>query len=371
MTCLVFVGTVTHPVPHFEARNGAGIHVLRLDEETGTLTALSVTGEAVNPHYLAFDPTVAALYAIGEVMEWPEGRVTAYRFDPASATLRMGNWQPTRGHLACFLSLSTDRRHLFVANYGMKPPGSEPDRAFAAFPVTQGSIGSVTGTVSQQGHGPNPERQERSHPHCILQLPDGRLACTDLGTDELRLYAFDPATGQIAQQPDCIIRMPPGAGPRHLVHTASGDRLFVVNEMAATVTLLRRAGSAYAIAETVSILPAETEAPDRYAAAIVLSPQGHLYVSNRRPDCISLLTAQEGNGPLRLAGCWPSGGRTPRSMALSPTGRFLLVGNQDSGDLSVFAVAPDSGALTQVSTLPLAAPMCIIMAAEPATFRPI
>ena len=116
MGCLVFVGTVTRPVPHFAAQGGAGIHVLSLDEESGQLAALSVMAEAVNPHYLAFDERSATLFAISEVMEWPEGSVTSYRYDADAATLTIGNSQPTLGHLACFLSLSRNRDHVLVAN---------------------------------------------------------------------------------------------------------------------------------------------------------------------------------------------------------------------------------------------------------------
>jgi 6-phosphogluconolactonase (cycloisomerase 2 family) len=47
----------------------------------------------------------------------------------------------------------------------------------------------------------------------------------------------------------------------------------------------------------------------------------------------------------------PSGGQTPRHFSLSPDGRFLLVANQDSGNLVRFAVNPTGGGLTRLGDL--------------------
>ena len=47
----------------------------------------------------------------------------------------------------------------------------------------------------------------------------------------------------------------------------------------------------------------------------------------------------------------PSGGKTPRHFSLSPDGRFLLVANQDAGNLVRFAVDPDTGRLTRQGEL--------------------
>lgn len=366
MGSLVFVGTLTRPVPHFEAKGGAGIHVLRLDETNGHLSTLSVTADAVNPHYLAFDETSSTLYAASEVMDWPQGRLTAYRFEPATARLAMTNTQPTLGHLTCFVSLDQARQHVVVANYSMRPEGAGPDSAFAVFPVAGGTIKPASSAVSRRGGGPDAVRQERSHAHCIQQLPDGRLAATDLGSDAVLIYAFDAASGRIGQEPDCIIAMPPGAGPRHFVYDRGGTRLFVVNEMASTVSVLVKDGDGFTLGQTVSVLPPDVEAPDRYAAGIVMGRAGdHVYVSNRRPDTISLLRVNASSGELQLAGCWPSEGRTPRSMAMSADGRYLLVGNQDSGAIAVFAIDATTGALSFASSFPIKAPMCVVTVANP------
>lgn len=364
-SCLVFVGTLTQDVPHFAARGGQGIHVLRLDYGSGELKPLSVSRGVENPNYLAFDAERNALYAASEMMDWPEGKITQLNFDPATFELSPGDAQSSLGHLSCFLSLDSARRHLLVANYSMLPAGSEPDRAFAVLPIAGGRVGPASSSIRRRGNGPNAARQERSHPHCIIPLPDGRLVATDLGTDELLLFNLNRAAGLITAQPVASVVLPPGSGPRHVVASASGHRLYVVQEMACSVAVLDAIGDSFAISQILPILPDGAQTADSAAAAIQLSPCGRfVFASNRWPDRVSLLRQDDSTGELRLAGIWPTGGRTPRSMALSPNGRFLIIGNQDSGTVNVFAVDPDSGELSPTSHIALSAPMCVVTASE-------
>ena len=120
--------------------------------------------------------------------------------------------------------------------------------------------------------------------------------------------------------------------------------------------------------QTVSIFPPDVEAPDRYAASIALSSSGDkIYVSNRRPDYISLLGSDPLTGALQLSGCWPSGGKTPRSITLCPDGRFLLAANQDGGNITVFAVDQRTSALSAVQQYAIKAPMCVIAVSQHGT----
>lgn len=53
-----------------------------------------------------------------------------------------------------------------------------------------------------------------------------------------------------------------------------------------------------------------------------------------------------GNGLLRLLQSISSGGRGPREFALSPDGRYLLTGNQDTDNISIFVIDEDTGVLS-------------------------
>jgi 6-phosphogluconolactonase (cycloisomerase 2 family) len=51
------------------------------------------------------------------------------------------------------------------------------------------------------------------------------------------------------------------------------------------------------------------------------------------------------NGQLRLLGRRSTLGKTPREFAIDPTGRWLIVGNQDSDSVFFFRRNPQTGEL--------------------------
>jgi 6-phosphogluconolactonase len=57
----------------------------------------------------------------------------------------------------------------------------------------------------------------------------------------------------------------------------------------------------------------------------------------------------------------PSGGKTPRNFAISPNGKWLVCGHQDSNNLTVFHINQDNGRLektAQTATVPAA--VCVL-----------
>ncbi len=70
-----------------------------------------------------------------------------------------------------------------------------------------------------KGTGPNPERQESSHPHHVVSIP-GRteFLIPDLGADRTWRVVRDPA-GELTVKGEVVY--PPGNGPRHVVFHGS------------------------------------------------------------------------------------------------------------------------------------------------------
>jgi 6-phosphogluconolactonase len=329
---------------------------------------LSVTIGADNPTYIAFDPEQNFLYTTSEVFEWHEGIVTSYALDPRSGELTYINKQPTLGHLSAFVSLDRRRRHLLVSNYSMQPAATRPGKALVILPLEAGTIKPASDSVMRAGTGPNTERQERSHAHCLVEIPDGRLVTADLGTDEVAFYDFDAEVGRLSEEPAEIVSMPPGSGPRHLVCSEDGARIHILNEMTQTVALLVRAGlgKPYEIAQTISTLPEGADTSGT-SAGIVLSLDGRfLFTSNRGHDSIMAFRVDIGSGRLTQIGSCASGGRTPRTFAIDPSGRFLIVANQEGRNLTILRIDQATGALTDNQTsVELNSPMCVCVALLP------
>jgi len=57
---------------------------------------------------------------------------------------------------------------------------------------------------------------------------------------------------------------------------------------------------------------------------------------------------------------FPTQGKTPRNFEIDPTGKFLFLANQDTNNVVVFRIDPNSGRLTPTGqTLHVPSPVCL------------
>jgi 6-phosphogluconolactonase len=83
-----------------------------------------------------------------------------------------------------------------------------------------------------------------------------------------------------------------------------------------------------------------------------MSPDGkYLYAANRGHNSIAMYSINDSTGELTALGNQPSLG-TPRAFGIDPTGKFMLVGGLDSGDLATYKINP-TGTLTHLKTQPI------------------
>jgi 6-phosphogluconolactonase len=88
-----------------------------------------------------------------------------------------------------------------------------------------------------------------------------------------------------------------------------------------------------------------------------------VYFVNRDSNFLYSFRAEFASGKLTPIGRTPCGGKTPRNFILDPTERWMLVANQDSNLISVFARNPETGALAENGkSFAAATPMCILFA---------
>lgn len=293
--------------------------------------------------------------------------VSAYRYDAAGRRLRYINAQPTVGSLTAHVSLDREGRHLFATNYGGMPAGEGPDRAVVIYALRENGGLDAPGTgIGLSGCGPNPARQERSHPHCSQPSPDGRfLAVADLGLDAVVSYAYGPQ-GRCSTAPVATLKLPPGAGPRHLAFHPDGGRAVVICELDSTVTSLRFDIDT-GMFEMVHILSTVSPGSNagNHPSDVLFDPNGRfVYGANRGPDTIVVLPMEVETGRLLTVAHQSRGGRTPRHLSIESSGRFPIVANQDSDQLSVFSIDELTGTLGQVASIPVGTPMCAVF------FRP-
>ncbi|MEX2551879.1 MAG: lactonase family protein [Actinomycetota bacterium] len=356
------VGSLNREAPYFQGARGPGLSVMSFDESKLSAETVAETSSIDNPTFLTVDEPSGCIYANSEVFGWHEGVVSAYRYDAAGQRLDYLNKQPTLGSIAAYNSLSRDRRHLFVANYAMGSGG--PDQAVAVFGVDAvGRLSPPVASVAHAGRGPHPERQERNHAHCVLQAPESQLVLVaDLGLDRIVGYRLEDGGGltRIGETPTA-----PGSGPRHLAFHPQERLVLVSNELDSTVSSFSWDDSGrLEHRATVAIVP-DTFGGESHAADLHFSPDGAFaYASNRGHDSIAVLSVEAPSGALKLVEQAPSGGKTPRNLTLTPSGRHVLAANQNGDNITIFERNEGSGRLRDTgSRILIGTPVCVRVAA--------
>ncbi len=340
-----------------------GIDVFRFDPATGQVRPLSSV-KTVNPSYLVVSRDQRYVYAVNELPgdngpATERGGISAFTFDPQAGRLTFINQVSSEGNDPCYLSLSPDGRYLLAANYSV---AADPGGSFAVFPLQEGGrVGTAVLVVHQQGGGPVQGRQDNAHVHSTVFTPDGRYLFTqDLGNDKLYEYRYtnDGSRGLISPTPEGYVQMPAGSGPRHLVFDAGGHYAYLTSELAGTVTTLQYANGTLKPLQTLK-LTAPGFKGKIGAGAVHLSPDGRFLYATNRGDAneIVIFAVDPSDGMLRPVGRQSTLGRTPREFAIDPTGRWLIVGNQDSDTAYVFRRDPATGMLTQPARLDIGSPV--------------
>jgi 6-phosphogluconolactonase len=337
-----------------------GIYAYSFDEGTGELKQTGLAATIDNPTFMALAPDGKRLFSISEASDFAGkngGGITGFNLDRKTGHLTEINAVPSGGPGTCHVAVDHTGRCAFVANYN---GGSA-----ASFHVSDdGHLSEAVSFFQYEGHGPNKERQEKAHAHRVTLSPDNRfLLINDLGLDRIHVYKLDAKTAKLTPNDPPAWKSAPGAGPRALRFHPNGKWAYCVTEMTSTVVVFdwnAEAGTLEAI-QTVELNP-EGYKGETGGCEIIFDRKGRFaYVANRLNDFMASFTISEADGKLALIGRTSCGGKVPRHIALSPNDRWLLVANQASNNISVFARDANTGKLADSGkNFELATPQCLL-----------
>jgi 6-phosphogluconolactonase len=353
---LAYVGT-------YSDRGGKGIYAYHFDAKTGNLVDLGLAVATPDPSFLAISKDGKFLYAVNETSTYqgqPTGSVSSFAIHKDTGKLTPLNTLSSRGPGPAHLVIDRSGKSLLVANYD----GGN----VAVFPILEnGSLGEASAFVQHKGSSVVPDRQKGPHAHDIAMSPDNRFALVaDLGLDQIIVYPFDSAKGTLGTPH--IVKVHPGAGPRHLAFSPNGKFVYLINEIQSSINSFSYSAANGELRElqTVSTLPKEFKGAND-TAEIEVHPSGRfLYGSNRGQDSVVLFTIDPAKGTLTNAGFTLTRGKTPRNFAIDPTGHWLFAENHESDNFVIFKIDEKTGQLTpQGDALHVPAPVCIKFVAIP------
>jgi 6-phosphogluconolactonase len=347
-----------------------GILSFQWNAETGTLAPEPIAAKIDQSTWIQLSPDKKFLYVASEVDEFqgkPTGAVASYahvrgKLTPISIV-------PSTGTGTCHLTTDHTGRVVICANYG---GGSA-----ASFLSTNGKLSEAVWSEHYPGyrdssnkptHGPVADRQEAAHAHYISISPDNHFVfVNDLGGDLVRIYRLDVETGKLTFANSYHAQ--PGDGPRTLHFHPNGKIAYCMNELNSTVVVLEWNATRPSLTpiQRVKLLTDTPPPPGitNTGCDTVLSRDGRFaYFNNRGENFLMSFSIDPATGRLTPLGSDPrtgAGGKTPRNFTLDPTERWVLVANQGSSNIAIFARNPKTGEIAaKGKSFAAPTPMCIV-----------
>lgn len=344
-----------------------GIYHSSLDTETGKLTRPQLAAECNEPGFLALHPDGKTLYATGrpDSASGPRDAVSAFRVKGEAGRKQLefiaavGTGDGGAAHVA------TDHagKVLLSAQYG---GGSTSLYELAK----DGSIARLAEVkehaelMPQVGSGVVEGRQNESHAHWAGTSPDDRFVFVpDLGMDRVVIWKLDADKPSLTHHGFGVC--PPGSGPRHMKFSPDGSKIYVLNELALTITVFEfnAENGVMTPVQTIPTLSEEVKAKETFnsASEICVHASGKfIYAANRGHDSISVFRVNDA-GQLTAVEVEAIHGGWPRNFNIDPTGRWLIAAGQDSNTATVFSIDAESGELTFIrETQPVPTPICVL-----------
>jgi len=306
--------------------DSGSVSVLALDEERGTLATLQTLDLGGTLMPMALSPDRRRLFVARR--SEPLAAITL-EIDSATGTLALVGEAPLPASMA-FIATDATGRWLLSASY--------PEHVVAVSRIGDDGIVLPAHQVQRTGQ----------HAHAIRCDASSRYAfSTALGADAVHHWRFDERTGLLREN-EVAPRLPlrPGAGPRHLEFHPNGRRVYLRNELDATLDVLAldAATGVLAPSRTLATLPAGFSGKP-WGADLHLRPDGRfLYTSERTSSTLAGFAVEHDGARLEPIGHWPAPA-CPRGFNVTASGRWLVAAGQLAHRVALYAIDDAAGRL--------------------------
>jgi 6-phosphogluconolactonase len=335
-----------------------GIYAYDFNSATGELKQIGLAVKSESPTFLALTPDERFVYSVNEVRQFqgkPTGSVSSFTLNKKNAQMAEINQVTSMGGGPTHIAVDHTGRCVFAANYG--------GGSIVSFRAN--GNGQLSEPVSFFQYTADAEKHERKpHAHRVTVSPDNRfLLVNDLGLDVIHVYRLDAATAKLTPHDPPLWRATAGYGPRALHFHPNGRWVYCVNELRPTVNVLEwdSAKGTLTTVQDISLVPEGYQGKAAPGDIVFDKHCRFAYVTSRLDDFMATFSVSPESGRLAFVEKTSCGGQRPRHLVLDPTDGWLLVANQDSDNIAVFARDKHTGRLSASGkSFPLGKPMCLV-----------
>ena len=315
----------------YTKRDSKGVYSVLLNKETETLDALTLEASIDNPTYLSYSKVDHLLFAVGKGEELCGISAQAAQFSPL---VPLANYDDQQA-VPCYIRYHEKTGDVLTANYhGGFVELYHYDKDANAFTFVDKKIHTGSSIHANQ---------TSPHVHYTDFTPDEKwIVVCDLGIDTVFTYKrTETGLEKVAQY-----QTKAGSGPRHVTFHPTLPIAYLICELDATVEVLSydKENGTFTNLDKIALTTKDQQA---WGGAIHITRNGRfVYASNRGFDAIYTFSVDSTNGLLTLVQTTDSFGLVPRDFHLSSDESYIVVGHQESDNLTLFKRNLETGELT-------------------------
>ena len=319
----LFVGTYTDGTSQ-------GVYAYDFNSDTGVISNKTLQVKTAQPSFITFGASKEIMYAVNEL---EDGKVSV--FIKEGDIFKLVQEKSTFGAHPCHITY-LESGYVSISNY----TGGN----VVIYGLDKNGLLKEEPQVFDQNTS-----DVKAHAH-FSKFVNGDLLVSDLGRN--RIFKYIGQTDKL-QPAVPLAEWSINAGPRHF--DTHGNFLYAISEYANTIDVFDLNGKHL---QKISTLR-EGFKGDSYCADIHVSKDGnYVFGSNRGENSIVIFKRGE-NGLLNYHSTYDVKGDWPRNFTMDPSGKWLLVANQKSDNISVFRI-DNSGKMEFKNSYSIGAPVCLV-----------
>ncbi|MCD8067736.1 MAG: lactonase family protein [Lachnospiraceae bacterium] len=358
-------------VGNWSTKGDGGIGIYEYDPSTGETKYIKTVREDIVAGLIIADRKRGVIYSIDERSDNPDmpaksggGRVFSLRVDPETGYLEEVSRQSSFGSMPAYITDDGTGNGLLLCNHSgnayitriVKEESGRyslesifSDTTIVHYPINDdGGLGSPDDIYITPTEG-----EFYSCLHSVNLAPDGHsLVVCERNQDKVYLMHFDADSKKLIL--DGAVQFERGKGikdghcPRYSAFHPTKPFVYINSEYLLWLTVMSY-GAGLETVKILDVTPPSAGGRSLSQSDLTVSADGRfLYTMYRGINMVCVYAIDQETGIPEFVQEIALSGKGPRGCKLSPDGRFLLVANLDSKDVTTLAVA-DDGTLTETA----------------------